>query len=56
MKEYIVKYREITNKTNVSIKVTAEYPFEAHRKADGVMRKRSTTSYYWIDTIPADWL
>lgn len=55
MKEYTVRYRDITNKKTINVKVTAESPFKAHTKADVVMR-RTATSYYWIDTIPSDWI
>lgn len=53
---YLVRYRDVTNKVNVNIRVEGDCPYEAHRKASFKMRKRKTRSYYWIDTIPYDWV
>ena len=56
MRNYIVRFFDISNNKIVNIRVKAKYSFEAHNKASAIMRKRSTHTYYWFDTFPEEWI
>ena len=56
MRNYIARFFDVSNNKVVNIRVKAESSFDAHTKASAIMRKRSTRTYYWVDTFPEEWI
>ena len=56
MKGYIVRFVDVSNNRIAKIKVMAEGTFDAHCKADIIMRRVKTRCDYWIDTCPVEWV